>query len=171
MELSPRLQRGMEQGITTWKDIRLTQKNWRDNKGNPLWHSAPDLRKLSLQWRSDSRNSLEVQDLERLPWWLSGKESFCQAGDKDLIPGSGDPLEKQMAIHSSIPVWKISRTEEPGGLKSMGSQRVRHDLGTKKQQVVRIYVSTAGVTGLIFGWRTKTLYATWFAAPRPHQKN
>ena len=34
-----------------------------------------------------------------------------------------DPLEKEMAIYSSIPAWKISRTEEPGGLKSMGSQR------------------------------------------------
>ena len=32
-----------------------------------------------------------------------------------------------MATHSSIPAWKIPRTEEPGGLQSMGSQRVRHD--------------------------------------------
>ena len=38
-----------------------------------------------------------------------------------------DPPEKEMAIHSSILAWKISWTEEPGGLQSMGSQRVRHD--------------------------------------------
>ena len=38
-----------------------------------------------------------------------------------------DPLEKEMATHSSILPWKISWTEEPGGLQSMGSQRVRHN--------------------------------------------
>ena len=39
----------------------------------------------------------------------------------------GDPLEKEMATHSSILAWKISWTEEPGGLQSLGSQRVGHD--------------------------------------------
>ena len=38
-----------------------------------------------------------------------------------------DPLEQEMATHSSILGWKIPGTEEPGGLQSMGSQRVRHD--------------------------------------------
>ena len=41
--------------------------------------------------------------------------------------GGEDPLEKDMATHSSILVWKIPWTEEPGGLQSMGLQRVRHD--------------------------------------------
>ena len=41
--------------------------------------------------------------------------------------GWEDPLEKEMTTHSSILVWKISQTEKPGGLQSMGSQRVRHD--------------------------------------------
>ena len=41
--------------------------------------------------------------------------------------GWEDPLEKEMATHSSILTWKIPWTEEPGGLQSMGSQRVRHD--------------------------------------------
>ena len=36
-------------------------------------------------------------------------------------------LEKGMAMHSSIPAWRIPWTEEPGGLQSVGSQRVRHD--------------------------------------------
>ena len=40
--------------------------------------------------------------------------------------GWGDPLEKGMATHSSILAWTIPRTEEPGGLQSMESQRVRH---------------------------------------------
>ena len=38
-----------------------------------------------------------------------------------------DPLEKEMATHSSILAWRTPWTEEPGGLQSMGSQRVRHD--------------------------------------------
>ena len=41
--------------------------------------------------------------------------------------GRGDPREKAMATHSSVLVWRIPRTEEPGGLRSLGSQRVRHD--------------------------------------------
>ena len=41
--------------------------------------------------------------------------------------GQKDPLEKGMATHSSILAWRIQRTEEPSGLQSMGSQRVRHN--------------------------------------------
>ena len=48
--------------------------------------------------------------------------------------GQKDPLEKEMEIHCSVFIWEISWTEEPGGLQSMGSQRVRHDLVTKQQQ-------------------------------------
>ena len=39
----------------------------------------------------------------------------------------GEDLEEGMATHSSILAWRIAWTEEPGGLQSMGSQRVRHD--------------------------------------------
>ena len=41
--------------------------------------------------------------------------------------GWEDPLQKGMATHSSIIAWQIPRTEEPGGLQSMGSQRVGHN--------------------------------------------
>ena len=44
---------------------------------------------------------------------------------KDL--GQEDPLEKEMSTHSSILAWRIPWMEEPGGLQSMGSQRVGHD--------------------------------------------
>ena len=44
--------------------------------------------------------------------------------------GREDPLEKEMAIHSSTIAWKIPWTEEPGRLQSMGSQRVGHDWAT-----------------------------------------
>ena len=44
-----------------------------------------------------------------------------------LSLGLEDPLEKEMATHSSTLAWKIPWTKEPGGLQSMGSQRVGHD--------------------------------------------
>ena len=49
--------------------------------------------------------------------------------------GREDPLEEEMAIHSSILALEIPWTEEPGGLQSMGSQRVGHILVTKEQQL------------------------------------
>ena len=48
-------------------------------------------------------------------------------GDGGSIPGSGRSPEKEMTAHSSILAWRIPWTEEPGGLRSMGSQRVGHD--------------------------------------------
>ena len=45
-----------------------------------------------------------------------------------------DPLQEEMATHSSILAWRIPWTEEPGGLESMGSQRIRHDLATEHPQ-------------------------------------
>ena len=69
------------------------------------------------------------------PGGSDGKEYACSAGDPSLTPGSGDPLEKGMATHSSILAWRIPWTEEPGGLQSMGSQRVRCDLVTKQQKL------------------------------------
>ena len=56
-----------------------------------------------------------------LPWWLIGNEYACSEGDQGSIPGSGRSPEKKMATHSSILDWEIPRTEEPGGLQSMGS--------------------------------------------------
>ena len=68
-----------------------------------------------------------------LPQWLSGKEFACRAG----AAGDGvrslsweDPLEEGMATHCSILAWRIPRTEEPGGLQSMGSQKVGQDFAT-----------------------------------------
>ena len=62
--------------------------------------------------------SLVAQSVKNLP-----------AVQETRVPTLGweDPLGKEMATHSSILAWKISWTEEPGGLQSMGSQRVGHD--------------------------------------------
>ena len=50
--------------------------------------------------------------------------------DAESVPGLEDPLEEGMATHSSIFAWKIPWTEEPRGLQSVGSQKVRHDRAT-----------------------------------------
>ena len=47
--------------------------------------------------------------------------------------GQEDPLEQEMATHSSLLAWKIPWTEWPGGLQSMGSQRVKHDWATEHE--------------------------------------
>ena len=62
--------------------------------------------------------------------WLSSQESACiagAAGDVGLILGWEDPLEKEMATHSSILAWRIPWAEEPGRLQSIELQRVGHD--------------------------------------------
>ena len=58
----------------------------------------------------------------RFPHSSVGKESACNTGDPGLIPGSGSPMEKEIAAHSGILAWRIPWTEEPGRLQSMGSQ-------------------------------------------------
>ena len=55
-----------------------------------------------------------------------------------------DFLEKEMATHTSILAWEIPWTEEPGGLQSMGSQRVRHDRGHKPIDVPSYPKDTKG---------------------------
>ena len=61
--------------------------------------------------------SLVAQRLKLLPaMWETRVRSL----------GQEDPLEKEMATHSSILLWEISWTEEPGGLQSVELQRIRH---------------------------------------------
>ena len=75
---------------------------------------------------------------KRLPRWLSNKESACNAGGEGSIPGLGRSPGEGNAIHSKILIWRIPWTpgdwspmdfhpEEPGGLRSMDSQRLGHD--------------------------------------------
>ena len=57
----------------------------------------------------------------------NSKESACKAEDVDLIPWWGRPPGEGMATHSSVLAWRMPWTEEPGGLLSIGSQRVGHE--------------------------------------------
>ena len=55
------------------------------------------------------------------------KTAPANVGDADSILGPKDPLEEETATHSSIFAWEVPRTEESGGLQSMGWQRIGHD--------------------------------------------
>ena len=57
--------------------------------------------------------------------WVKNLPAVQETRNQSL--GWEDPLENEMATHSSILSWKISCTKEPGGLQSMGSQRVGHN--------------------------------------------
>ena len=70
---------------------------------------------------------LKSRDLTSLVAQTVKKRLSTMQVDLGSIPGSGSSLEKEKATHSSTLAWKISWTEEPGRLKSMGSHRVSHD--------------------------------------------
>ena len=72
---------------------------------------------------SNIRNNKDTTSHEYIEGGSDGKASPCSEGHL----GWEDPLEKGMAIHSSILAWRIPLTEEPGRLQYMGSQRVRHN--------------------------------------------
>ena len=57
----------------------------------------------------------------------AGKEPACQCRNRFSPSSRENPLEEEMATHSSILAWRTPWIEEPGGLQSLGSQRVGHD--------------------------------------------
>ena len=65
------------------------------------------------------------------PGGSDGKESACKAGDLGRFLGQEDLLEKGMASQSTMLALRIPWTEEPGGLQSMGSQKVGHNIATE----------------------------------------
>ena len=86
---------------------------YHNSKASILWHSAFFVVQLSHLYPF-----LVAQMVKRLPaMWETQAQSLSQE----------DPLEKEMATHSSTLAWKIPWMEKPGGLQSMGSQKVRHD--------------------------------------------
>ena len=67
------------------------------------------------------------------PGGSDSKESACNAGDGVQSLSWKDPLEEEMATHSSILAWRILWTEEPDRLQSPGVKKVRHESATKQQ--------------------------------------
>ena len=87
----------------------------------PVTEPSPgDLSDIGIEPRSPAlqETSLVAQMVKNLP---AVQETWVRSLDQE------DPLEKEMANHSSISAWKIPWTEEPGGLQSTGLQRAGHD--------------------------------------------
>ena len=105
---------------------------------------------LSSQWVMETKVNIPLREI---PWFCSGMLTTFLTRTPLLHKGTSlvaqtvkrlstmwetqvqslgweDPLEKEMAIHSSTIAWKIPWTEDPGRLQSMGSQRVGHDWAT-----------------------------------------
>ena len=61
---------------------------------------------------------------ELLLWWLSGKESACQVADEGSTPGREDPLEKEMATHSSILAWRSHGQRSLAGYSPWGCKEL-----------------------------------------------
>ena len=82
---------------------------------NRVGHDWSDLAAAA----ADQSYGASLMSVKNLP---AMQETTCNAGDLGSISGSGRPLEKEIATHSSILAWEIPRTGEPGGLQSMGLQ-------------------------------------------------
>ena len=68
--------------------------------------------------------------------WFRGKNPPAKLKMQVHSLGQEDPLEKEMATHSSVIVWEVPQTEETGLLQSMGSHKVRYDLAIKQQHLL-----------------------------------
>ena len=100
-----------------------------------FWWSQDIAMTLQRGMRAAHSNLLEtaprenhlVLSLQGFPGGSVAKKLPAYAGDEGLVPGLGRSLVEEMATHSSTLAWKITWTEEPGRLQSMGSQGVGHD--------------------------------------------
>ena len=123
-----------------WPMASPTQWTWVwVNSGSWWWTGRPGvLRFMGLQrvghdWATELSwwgASLVAKMVKNLP---ATQKTWVWSLDRK------DPLEKDMAIHSSVLAWRIPWTEEPGGLQSVGSQRVRHDSTTDTDVYMPIY--------------------------------
>ena len=88
-------------------------------------------------WKLHSEKNMKLKQFITLtygvPYESVVKNTPVNAAHTGSSPGLEDPLEKEMATHSSILAWKIPRTEEPGGLPSTGLQRGGHDSATEHE--------------------------------------
>ena len=107
--------------------------------------------------------------MRELPWWLS-KELPAMQETRVLSPGQEDPLEKEMATHSSILAWRILWTEKPGWLQSMGWQRVGHDWVTNTSYNWSVgFINTINIIPSPYVMDSEILYSSlaWPCLPKP----
>ena len=111
--------------ISDWLKAHIHKKTSISMIGLPRWHSGNE---SICQCRRPKRHGFDIW-IRRISWIRKRQPTSIFLPGKYL--GQEDPLEKVMASHSNILAQKIPWAEEPGGLQSMGLQRVRHDWVTK----------------------------------------
>ena len=120
-----------EKGTRGWDGWMASPTQWTwvwASFGSWWWTGKPGLlQSMGSQWVGHNRET-ELHWTKPMAQRLKHLPTMRETGVWSL--GQEDPLEKEMATHSSMLVWRIPWTEEPGGLQSMGSQWVRHDWAT-----------------------------------------
>ena len=111
--------------MATHSSILAWEVPWKEKPGGP---QSMGLQRVRHDWSNLAAAA---------PWKMSGfpdgsmvKNPPASVETQEMcVPSLGqeDPLEEEMATHSSILAWEVPWTEEPGGPQSMGLQRVRHD--------------------------------------------
>ena len=151
---------------------------WVSSQTYSEWEHGHNWKSLSATWLIKSnwtiyliKNRLHhsrhmLSNMNKPKQGSDGKESACSVGDRFWSLGQEDSLEQELAAHSSILVWRIPRAEEPGGLQSMGSQRVGHDWATHTHTECGFLISVLEMwtvsSVLIKFKKLKRGRATWF---------
>ena len=112
------------------------QKHFGNKNAERIYHLQTSLQEMLKDFFRQKKKLILGENLDRhqgmkrlaLVNNSDGKDSAYNPGDLGLIPESGS--RERMVTHSSILAWRSPWAEEPGGLQSMGSQRVRHDWET-----------------------------------------
>ena len=112
--------------------IPVSGRSPREGNGNSLWYSCLENPMDGGAWRATAQGAKKSRTQLKQ---LSGSSIMQETWVPSL--GQDDPLEKEMATHSSILAWKTPWMEEPSRLQSMGSQRVRHDWVTSVFFLIR----------------------------------
>ena len=119
--------------LSDWTDLKIKNRMGTpdSHRGDPGWATTGSVGRCT-QSSEKAWELLEVlgwirsclSGQIRFPCGLDSRESTYNAGDLGSIPGSGRSLEEEMATHSSCLARRVPWAEEPGGLQSMGLQRV-----------------------------------------------
>ena len=117
--------------------IGVREISWRRK-----WQPAAVFLPRKFHGQNNMENNIATKQQQRkswlmgwLPWGGSVLKNLPEMQETWVWSlGWDDPLEKEMATHSSIHAWRIAWTEKPGWLQSLGSKRIRHNVAMKWQQ-------------------------------------
>ena len=112
----------------------------------------------SLTWENTWEMQTEGQSTKQgFPGSSAVKNPLTMQETQVQSLGHEDPMEEEMATHSRILAWRIPQIQEPGGLQSMRSQRVRHNWATEQARYKITYKYSSNISRL---WKARKEWAT-----------